>query len=632
MKVQIDGRTHSLDTQNIIDSGGEADIYRLGNNRVLKLFKQPDHPDHAGQPEQKQAARKRLAEHQKKLPQFPEQVPNALVTPQSLARDDGGAIVGYSMQRVTGVELLVRYADKTFRSSIDENAVVSVFSALRNVVKELHESGIVIGDFSDLNVFVKGTAPRLIDVDSYQFANFLCRTFTQRFADPTKLTTSNRSNGIQNPTGGLTLAEPHDAMSDWYAFCVLLLQSLLFAGPYSGIHRPENGDDQLSRSERILSRVTIFDSAVQYPKPARTPDVLPPDLLDFFSEVFTEDRREPFPERLLAGINWQTCSSCGLVHARSQCPECSDGGGDQTVERVTNDVSATRVFRTSGRIMFADCQNDKLQWLDHKGGRFFREDDTPIADATVRPLTRYRLYGDTTIFGVDGMMHLVGKDRSKNRLSVDSFGRQPVFDVTGDKLFWVRNGDLKRAGKFGVDYAESVGSVLKDRTLFWVGDKHGFGFYRAGKIQQYFVFDTAYRGINENVTVPPITGQLINATASICRDRIWFFQTVNEQGRRHNRCYLIGGDGTVQAKAQTTAGDGSWLGKITGTLAAGNFLLAATDDGVVRIEPNGNRLAPAKRFSDTDHIVDSTTHLLPGNGGLTAVNRRSIWNLTISSQ
>jgi H/ACA ribonucleoprotein complex subunit 3 len=630
MTVKIGGTTVSLSSQQIIGTGGEADVYEIGGGKVLKLFKQPDHPDYDNQPEQKTAARKRLNEHQKKLPQFPQSVPDALVAPQRLVRNQGGRIIGYTMRHIQDADLLVKYADKNFRAGTDEADVVDLFRRLHQVVAKLHDSDIVIGDFNDLNVMVKNTAPFLIDVDSYQFNGFLCRVFTQQFADPQKLQPARNSRRQWNVDGELILQEPHGRLSDWYAFTVLLMQSLLFVGPYGGVYRPSGSGKHLTRSERILNRVTVFADDVTYPQPARDPDVLPRDLLDHFFAVFAEDERSPFPSDLLNKLNWKTCSQCGLTHARSMCPQCKQAADGQTTQKVTGDMEAEQLFETSGRIVFADYQDKQLHWLYHKDGRFYRDGNIPTAVADLSPKTVYRISGNATLFGTSDEISIVSSDGSRERITTDRFGNRPVFDATADNVLWVEQGKLLRATDLGTNYTETIGNVLKNRTLFWASRETGFGFYRAGKIQRYFVFNPQYRGIKEGVGIASVGGQLLQAQTFFARNRIWFFQTIDVQGRRVNRCHLLRDDGAVIGRAETRVGDGSWLGTINGKLAVGSFLLAATDDGVVRVESSGNSLTPVKQFSGTSHVANAASHLFPGNDGITVVNRHSIWNLSIS--
>jgi DNA-binding helix-hairpin-helix protein with protein kinase domain len=186
MDVLVNGKRLRLKPQQAIGKGGEADVFTIGHDRVLKLFKPPSHPDYAGQPYEQQQAEARLAEHQTKLPAFPRHVPSRVVPPEVLVTDRGGrTILGYTMRFLHGAMLLMRYAERSFRQAgVSHATVVALFRDLHQTLCALHRADVVVGDFNDLNVLVTGTEAYLIDADSFQFGPFLCHVFTARFVDP----------------------------------------------------------------------------------------------------------------------------------------------------------------------------------------------------------------------------------------------------------------------------------------------------------------------------------------------------------------------------------------------------------------------------------------------------------------
>jgi hypothetical protein len=92
---------------------------------------------------------------------------------------------------------------------------------------------------------------------------------------------------------------------------------------------------------------------------------------------------------------------------------------------------------------------------------------------------------------------------------------------------------------------------------------------------------------------------------------------------------LIKPDGSIKATASAEEGDDSWLSTIRGKCAASNFLLVATDEGIVRIEPDQGRLVEIKKFPDTEPFVDTSCHLFVGHDGLYVVDRQEIRILKI---
>jgi hypothetical protein len=89
-------------------------------------------------------------------------------------------------------------------------------------------------------------------------------------------------------------------------------------------------------------------------------------------------------------------------------------------------------------------------------------------------------------------------------------------------------------------------------------------------------------------------------------------------------------DGTVAASTQAEAGDNSWLSTLHGKCAAGNFLFAPTDDGIVRVEPQNDRILITKEFPDTEPFVDRNCQLFATQQGIYIVKQREIQLLTIS--
>ncbi|HZJ63241.1 MAG TPA: hypothetical protein VFD36_06920, partial [Kofleriaceae bacterium] len=95
--VWLDGSRVALAPHALIGQGGEAEVYDVGDGRVLKWWKPPDHPDFAGAPDAQAAAAQRLAERPGKLARLPGNLPPEVVAPCGLAlagRRSGG-VVGY---------------------------------------------------------------------------------------------------------------------------------------------------------------------------------------------------------------------------------------------------------------------------------------------------------------------------------------------------------------------------------------------------------------------------------------------------------------------------------------------------------------------------------------------------------
>jgi H/ACA ribonucleoprotein complex subunit 3 len=623
MELQINGKRCRTDALKQIGKGGEADIFDLGGGKVLKLFKPPGHTDYDGDVHEQKGAAERIRLHQIKLKQFPRGLPAHVVAPEELALDSKGMVAGYAMRAVKGADLLMRFSEKSFRiGNVPNGRVVSIFQNLHATVAGIHQAKVVIGDFNDLNGLVVGTDVFIIDADSFQFDPFFCMTFTQKFVDPL----------LCDPQASSPmLVRPHNPNSDWYAFGIMLMQSLLYVGPYGGVYKPKNSRNRIPHDARSLHRVTVFDPDVVYPKPAIHWSVLTDELLHFFHEVFKNDRRDRFPLDLLQGLEWRTCRKCGLEFARQGCPICEPQLGGVVKEKVVittkGKVTMTSILQSSGVILYATFQGGKLCYVVHENGQFKRETGEVVYRGELEQGMRCRIHGGQTLIGKQNQFASLESGTIKYRKAVDSNGANPLFDANESHVYWAHGGQLVHDGEFGShDY---IGDILEGQTQFWVGPTFGFGFYWAGMIRVGFVFDANKRGINDTVKLPPMRGQLVDTRCFLSKDRAWFLWMRQAGGVRMNHCISIKKDGTVTGHAQATEGDGSWLGTIGAKCAFGDILFAATDEGVVQVKVEGGVIAEKQRFPDTEPFVDTECSLLVGSDGLYVITRSEITRLTI---
>jgi hypothetical protein len=312
--VWIDGAKVALVPAMLLAQGGEAEVYDLGDGRVVKWWKPADHPDFDGMPDAQDIARKRLAEAPAKLRALPGRLPAAVVAPCgfALAGKKSTQVVGYLMPKVAGVPLH-SYGEPKWRRDhpVAGADLVCALLALHDAITELHRAHVVIGDCNDLNVLVDGPRVHLIDVDSYQFGGYTCPMFSERFVDP-RLCSAQQ----------LVPIAPHDEASDWFAFAVMAFRSLLGVGPWGGVHQPANPADRISPLQRALRRLSVYAADVLYPRAARSLSILPDELTAAFRAIFERDLRAPFPRVELERLRLRTCTSCGEEHGRVRCPAC----------------------------------------------------------------------------------------------------------------------------------------------------------------------------------------------------------------------------------------------------------------------------------------------------------------------
>ncbi len=198
----------------LMGQGGEAWVYKFkldGVAYAAKILKGPDAPDFRGDDEKqvrnREGAKERLEVFHHKIGDFP-QLPSQVVAPIGLLTTKAGKPKGLYMPVVDEP----RDTFKTMTSADyrtgggDPNEIIETICNLGDLMSQIHttllcnncmSSGTgskctkcggklvptVIGDFNDLNIL--GPKPYLIDADSMQFGKYPCRTFTERFVDPT---------------------------------------------------------------------------------------------------------------------------------------------------------------------------------------------------------------------------------------------------------------------------------------------------------------------------------------------------------------------------------------------------------------------------------------------------------------
>ena len=309
-QVDVDGAP-------VLGQGGEATVHDVGGGRALKLFKDAQHPDIAGDPAREAAVTARLADLEARLRDCPRSLPPSVVLPGELARAGRGAsapAVGYVMPRVTGQPLYLLGEPRVRKAGVALDGLAHGLRALHAAVSAVHAAGVVLGDFNDGNVLVDGPRVHLLDADSFQYGRWPCALYTERFVDPRL---------CARPAPAPVPARPHDRDSDWYAFATMVFRTLLWVGPYGGVHAPADPARRVAPGARCLQGPPVFDAEVTYPRAAVPLAALPDELAAYFVEVYARGRRGPFPAALLDRLRLTRCATCAIDHGRARCPLCA---------------------------------------------------------------------------------------------------------------------------------------------------------------------------------------------------------------------------------------------------------------------------------------------------------------------
>jgi H/ACA ribonucleoprotein complex subunit 3 len=617
MDIYLNQKRIKVNPKNAIGKGGEADIYDLKNGKVLKLFKPADHPDYELLPQEQLAAKARIALHQQKLPAFPQNLPARVIKPEALAKDKQGMILGYAMPYLQNTVPLLKYSDRNYRQTngISQQFITELFRDLHESVLKVHQANVTIGDFNDLNLLVSDHQVHLIDADSFQFGQFPCQVFTARFVDPIL---------CDRQANQPILTSPHNTESDWYAFTVMLMQSILYVDPYGGVYKPKSQASQIPHSARPLQRITIFHPDVRYPKPAIPYKVLSDDLLHHFHNCFEKDWRGDFPQNLLSSMRWGKCNQCGIEHLRTICPICRPSPlAPLPVGNKTEKTSCKvlQIFHTEGVILQVALQNNSLNYLYHANHEFKREDNTVLLSGELDANIQFVIFGKSTIVTKQGKALTLTQGQPPQAIATK------LIRANSFSRYWIDQGQLLRDGKLGNEY---IGDILEGQTQFWIGETFGFGFYRAGAISVAFTFDTMRVGIGDRVNIPPIQGELIEANCVFSNDLCWFFTITQEQGNIIYRISVLLPNGQLVATLAAPKGDRAWLTNIHGGSAIGNWLFVPTDEGIARVEVNNGQIMITKNFPETEPYVDSGCSLIVGSQGIYVIHSQKILQLQLA--
>jgi H/ACA ribonucleoprotein complex subunit 3 len=402
--------------------------------------------------------------------------------------------------------------------------------------------------------------------------------------------------------------------SDYYSLAVMLFHSLVMVHPFGGVH-----PDYPNVMRRAEARVPVFDPRVKYPKKGLHFHVLPDDLLQYFHRVFVEDNRHVVPEQLLSALQFRTCPQCGTRHARSQCPTCV-AAPLQAKEAITyhGKCTATRVFKTRGRILAARIINGQIDYLHEESGVIKRRSGEEVR---LKPLTgneRLAMTGQLTLIGTDSRVDLVRHGKVEDTIATEKLGTWPMFDANDRDYFTISGGYLARNNQ------DLVGQILLGHTWFRVGQKFGFGFYRVGRKIVYFMFDALKKGIDDTIKLPQYSGKIVDAECIFSDDYCLFSISRVESGQVINAFHLLKKDGTVIASTEALAESSRFTKNIRAKVLGGQKIITATDDGLLLVIPDNGRLVESKLFTDTEPFVNEGSEIYTNADGIYVISEKEI--------
>ncbi|MBN1410167.1 MAG: hypothetical protein JW969_04930 [Spirochaetales bacterium] len=611
MKVIFRGEEIDIDKKNPVGAGGEAIVVKHGK-LAFKIYHVPT----------KERAAK-LADFLKAGFNLPENV----AAPIDIVKNRQGKVIGFAMPLAPKCTEFMKLSNRLYRSAeqISTNDIITIFLNARLTLGLLHSSSIIVGDLNDLNILFNAKLSAIfIDVDSYQFAGYPCPVGTDAFIAP------------ELYGKDLSAAPLFSLGTDYYSFAVMLFKSLLLVHPYGGIHK------KVPRAfDRIVNRITVFDSEVIYPRIALPPDSLSDDLLDYFNTVFHDGKRPGLsPSVLEAHIkSFKCCPKCGLYFhtSRIKCPGCQKAAPITAVDLSYiiskkdldgNEIIVEELFKTEGAILYHAIRGNTVAIVEFDGERTTlhlitqtKKRSLKMWDGHARGF-RYGTFDHylTAAEGTDLLVFDCAGEKIKPVAKTHTllYDDEPV-TATSEKFFYRLTDKMLMQGRIQNNeiVEKGIESAMENQTWCAVGDRDlGIGFFRIFSKYHHFVFSE--RGRYE-IDLPPVKGKLIEWDARFTQACVLFLRKTMDQGRTYSHLFLVDDGGNILEQKEEESLNSELLKNIHGKTLSGRTILHPTEAGMI-IERNGKLTLR----SLTAEYVNAESQLSIFRDGILSVSDKNI--------
>jgi|GEM_PF-1199604 Uncharacterized protein with protein kinase and helix-hairpin-helix DNA-binding domains len=245
--------------------GGEAVIYDYKAGKVMKVYK-----PHVS-----------LGSKQKKVEGFiGAKLPSQIVVPRESVVVSG-KFIGYTMDKVPDAEAIHQLTKNKYMKIAGFNnldVLKSVFE-IGQVLQQLHQRGVVIGDVSDNNILFRSSGQpsdiHFIDVDSWGVGSLKPDAYTEIFTAPECY-----------GRNGLSLTKE----SDMFSYAVLAFNMLARIHPFNGTLEK---DMNMSTTDRIKKGISVLGKEkIMVPKMVPSWRWMSPEMEEVFLGIFEKGKRE----------------------------------------------------------------------------------------------------------------------------------------------------------------------------------------------------------------------------------------------------------------------------------------------------------------------------------------------------
>lgn len=352
-----------LNDSNIITEGGEGKIYDYSKDQIIKIFK-ADKVD--------MKVKERKVENLTKMSNLPPEV----IAPIE-AVSVKGKFAGYIMKRISNAEEVRMLSNNKYikANGVKLDRILEIVTKIANVLEQLHNMGIYIGDLNDQNIlFDKSNNVYFIDVDSWSVGQDRCSVAMDKFKDP-KLQGDQFNEGTDN-----------------YSFTILAWNMITRIHPFAGTITPD-----MSITERMERGISVINNPkVKIPRTIKSWANLAPSLIDSMDEVFKGNSRDLVKsqiENMKSNLKYCPVDDNFYYGKFTSCPWCDSNakvvtkptstgkvGGLSIVPVLTSNISLvlnSQVAITDNKKLYIIATGETIDFLPN-AKYYFMEDKTMI--------------------------------------------------------------------------------------------------------------------------------------------------------------------------------------------------------------------------------------------------------------
>lgn len=256
MRVQCNGITVNLSDKDFITEGGEGKIYGK-NDTIYKIYTD-----------------KKKVINPQKIVELSVLDRENIVKPMELVYIAGPEFVGFTMKWIKNTVPLVKLFSNAYKDTngVSMEQLLKLIDNIKENINYIHSKNILIVDGNEFNYLVDEATlsiPYFIDVDSYQTKNFPATAIMPSIVD-------------YKSKGNFT------DLSDWFSFAIVSFQILTGIHPFKGTHPAYSKKDL---EGRMKANISVFNKQVLMPPTAKSLDVIPTELKDWYYRLFEKGER-----------------------------------------------------------------------------------------------------------------------------------------------------------------------------------------------------------------------------------------------------------------------------------------------------------------------------------------------------